>query len=120
MSVLIHGMNMPYSCADCDFCSGLIMPDDIYTCECDAGEIAGTDITKYVEAEEPTFPEWCPLEEVSTPHGDLIDAFTFRREMDTNYPFDKFTQSKYGEANAAKSTILMMLGKAPIIIKAEE
>lgn len=64
MSVLIHGMNMPYSCADCDFCSGLIMPDDIYTCECNAGEIAGTDITKYVDADEPTFPEWCPLEEV--------------------------------------------------------
>lgn len=58
--------------------------------------------------------------EVPTPHGDLIDAFAFRIEMDTNYPFDKFTQSKYGEANAAKSTILMMLGKAPTIIEAEE
>ena len=43
------------------------------------------------------------------PHGDLIDAFAFRREMDANYPFDKFTQSKHGEADAAKSTILMML-----------
>lgn len=64
MSVLIHGMNMPYSCADCDFCSGLIMPDNIYTCERNAGEIAGTDITKYVEAEEPTFPEWCPIDTV--------------------------------------------------------
>ena len=61
----------------------------------------------------------CPLVEVP-PHGDLIDAFAFRREMDANYPFDKFTQSKHGEADAAKSTILMMLRKAPTIIEAEE
>lgn len=90
------------------------MPEDgVYFCE--VGVIDGVGTITFHTEERQVFH----LVEVP-PHGDLIDAFAFRREMDTNYPFDKFTQSKYGEANAAKSTILMMLGKAPIIIKAEE
>lgn len=51
-------------------------------------------------------------------HGNLIDREEFRREMDNNYPFDKYTQSKHGVADSAKSTILMMLADAPIVIPA--
>ena len=112
MSVLVRGIEMPKSCHKCFIKQG----------SCPA-------IRKRIQVLPTNGDIWipynyryddCPLWGVSTPHGDLIDAFAFRREMDTNYPFDKFTQSKYGEADAAKSTILMMLGKAPTIIKAEE
>lgn len=109
MSVLVKDMHFPKYCSGCEFskpwgnngtyCSRHPEKDDV----------------KYGEGK----PDWCPLEDVPTPHGDLIDAFAFRREMDANYPFDKFTQSKHGEADAAKSAILMMLAKAPTIIEAE-
>lgn len=114
MGVYIKGMEMPKSCPcklvgvgydmHCAFVSGI-----------------PSRVREYYECcEKGTRPNWCPLVDVPAPHGDLIDAFAFRREMDANYPFDKFTQSKHGEADAAKSTILRMLVKAPTIIKAEE
>lgn len=62
--------------------------------------------------------EKCPLIPVPD-HGRLIDADAFREEMDKHYPFDKFTQSKHGEADAAKGTIIMMLANAPTIIPAD-
>lgn len=102
MSVIVKGMEMPNKCCECNIRYEMFCPL-LHRFIADEGRRHN-----------------CPLGDVPTPHGDLIDAFAFRREMDTNYPFDKFTQSKYGEANAAKSTILMMLGKAPTIIKAEE
>lgn len=49
-------------------------------------------------------------------HGDLIDRVAFRKEMDRRYPFDKYTQSKHGEADAAKSAIIMMLADEPTVI----
>ena len=49
-------------------------------------------------------------------HGRMVDADAFREEMDKHYPFDKFTQSKHGDADAAKGTIIMMLANAPTII----
>ena len=53
-------------------------------------------------------------------HGRLVDADAFRKEMDKHYPFDKLTQSKHGEADAAKGTILLMLAEAPTIIPADK
>ena len=53
-------------------------------------------------------------------HGNLIDREAFRRDMDNHYPFDKYSQSKHGVADSAKSTILMMLAHAPILIPAED
>lgn len=110
MGVYIKDMEMPKSCFECLFmihrCFCLVNPKIEFTDE-EYSELKG----RYIG---------CPLVDVPATHGDLIDAFAFRREMDANYPFDKFTQRKHGEADAAKSTILRMLVKAPTIIEAEE
>lgn len=120
MGVYIKGMEMPEGCPFCplshwtsgtnEFAGCNIVPSKRYAMLNDIAFAASLAKSR---------PDWCPLVEVP-PHGDLIDAFAFRREMDANYPFDKFTQSKHGEADAAKSTILRMLVKAPTIIEAEE
>jgi len=70
MSVLIKNMEMPMSCESC--------PMSHYIIE----TITGCNITKgkeYVEKEDRDFwyndkPSWCPLVEVPTPHGRLIDV----------------------------------------------
>ena len=49
-------------------------------------------------------------------HGDLIDRKSFREEMDKHYPFDRGTQRRHGEADAAKSTVINMLANAPVIV----
>ncbi len=71
MSVLVKGMMMPEDCSDCDFLSGLIMPDEIYTCDVPT-DVCGKNCTQFVE--EGGRPDWCPLVEVPVPHGNLIDT----------------------------------------------
>ena len=70
MSVLIKGMSGYECCADCEFCGGLIMPDDIYTCDCPPTQ--GMNITRAIE-EDCKHPD-CPLVELPEKHGRLIDA----------------------------------------------
>ena len=70
MSILIKGMEMPANCAECDFCGGLIMPDEIYTCDCPAETSHGRNITTAIEKDER--PNWCPLVEVEESKEYLI------------------------------------------------
>lgn len=72
MSVLINGMKMPYGCADCSFCGGLILPDGIYCCDCPAEASHGKNISDAIN--DDTRAEFCPLVEVKEPHGKLIDV----------------------------------------------
>lgn len=72
MSVLIKGMKMPYMCSECDFCGSLIMPDNIYVCECPVDGMHGQNITRAMN-EDCRHPN-CPLSDVPAPHGRLIDA----------------------------------------------
>ena len=104
MSVYIPGMEMPKSCNCCRFavdgwCYAFGKPN--------IEALANEGHTNF-----------CPLVPVPD-HGDLIDRVEFRREMDKNYPFDKFTQSKHGEADDAKRAIIQMLANAPTIIPAD-
>ena len=65
MSVLVKGMKMPKGCH-----SGCPLTDsDAFTCQ-----ITGKDIVLYDEDTITCRPSWCPLVEVPTPHGDLIDS----------------------------------------------
>lgn len=73
MSVLVKGMDMPISCAKCP----------LSISECSA-------VMERVKTSEPKIIEWipwsyrhedCPLVEVPTPHGRLIDADWFAAEM---------------------------------------
>ena len=78
MSVLIKGMEMPESCSDCDFCSGIVMPDDIYFCDCPVIH-GGLNITQAIE-EDNRHPD-CPLVEIKTPLGKLLDSDVVKKAL---------------------------------------
>lgn len=59
MAVLIKNMEMPDSCVECDFCGGMIMPDEMYVCDFPTDEAHGKDISENIEND--TKPSWCPL-----------------------------------------------------------
>lgn len=61
-SVLIRGMEMPENCDKCRFQSELRL-------YCDAMPYNFCGNTDDIER-----PDWCPLIEITTPHGRLIDA----------------------------------------------
>ena len=71
MSVIVKGMEMPYGCADCDFCGGIIMPDGIYYCDCPSEASHEKNISDAINND--TRADFCPLIELP-PHGRLIDA----------------------------------------------
>ena len=69
MSVIIKGMEMPKNCRECNFCSEINFEGylwfDFY-CRAKDKEF---DLDKNKDK-----PNWCPLVEIPTPHGRLIDA----------------------------------------------
>ena len=69
MSVILKGMEMPYGCADCDFCGGIIVPDGIYYCDCPSEASHGKNISDAINND--TRADFCPLIELPS-HGRLI------------------------------------------------
>ena len=101
MSIIIKGMDIP---KDCSYC---ILANE---------HINGLCKKKYYCRLEADF-EHCPLVEIPTPHGRLIDADELRSQMEDalisyrllpNYP-------TYGD-----STAMAYLDLAPTILEAEE
>lgn len=99
MSILIRGIEMPKRCEECRF----------YGVDCDAGCWLEKQfvIRKFKQAK----PDWCPLVEVPTPHGRLVDA-------------DELLKRK-GDAYDSRGHLLYAVGTgsivtAPTIIEAEE
>ena len=78
MSILIRGMEMPYGCADCDFCGGIIMPDGIYCCDCPTEASHGKNISDAINND--TRADFCPLIEVSESLFSADNARKFLRE----------------------------------------
>ena len=71
MSVIVKGMEMPESCYRCPMAN-----DDFYLC-------GATE--KYLENDsEERRPDWCPLVEIPTPHGRLVDVDDFMRHLISN------------------------------------
>lgn len=64
MSVIVNGMEMPTTCCDCKFREPFI---DFAYCN-----LAEMDM-EYEESDNCRHPD-CPLVEIPTPHGRLIDA----------------------------------------------
>lgn len=86
MSILIKGMDVPHDCLECyvaQFC-------------------------KEYQDEENKRPYGCPLVEISTPHGRLIDADAIIVNRNDYYTSDDFMEA------------VNMLEDAPTIIEAEE
>ena len=84
---------MPHGCATCPFCSEPFEEKDgsiSYHCRVNVDGVRGKDVSSIVDAmyrvakkgELITLrPDWCPLVEVPTPHGDLIDRKVIRDNL---------------------------------------
>lgn len=107
MSILIKGMKMPENCGECiwiqrgypDWCD-LPMGKDLYN--------------------DKKRPDWCPLVEVPTPHGRLIDAGELEDKLDAwtreNFSFsDRYQYNLEGMIRARDFAMAL-----PTIIEAEE
>lgn len=81
MGTYVKGMETPTWCGECDFLSGLIIPDDEYHC-CAPINDTNYSINVTDNVENWSKPDWCPLVEVSEPHGSLIDG----DELKTAFP----------------------------------
>ena len=68
MSVIVQGMDMPKSCAVCEY--GAALTNNDYLC---SRLFATGNINRYVN-DGLKRPEWCPLVELPKNHGRLIDA----------------------------------------------
>ena len=84
MSVLIKEIEMPKNCAECRFCvNGFTDEAPMYECACESYE----NVSVLVDDHGKPFnfrPDWCPLIEVPTPHGRLIDVDDFMRHLIIN------------------------------------
>lgn len=68
-SVLIKGMKMPKNCEECDFCHWSNLHQTARCDRCDDEPVCADFGTDYKR----TRARFCPLVEVPTPHGRLID-----------------------------------------------
>ncbi len=85
MSVLIKNMSVPDNCNKCVFCvNGFTDAAPMYECAA-----SGDDMTSVlVDDHGRPFdfrPDWCPLIEVETPHGDLVDRTELLAEYDRQH-----------------------------------
>ena len=111
MSVLINNMEMPKCCEECVagayeyndndercFVCGFIKSQHPW--ECEHVEIDGIDTTK-------ARADFCPLTEINTPHGRLIDA-------------DKLANETFYGATSAPYITYRKFVNAPTVIEAED
>ena len=80
MSVMIKGMGMPNGCYDCPILQSC---DGCFDFECPFNSYLlwhnAEDVIRYR-------PDSCPLVEIPTPHGRLIDADELKKNMRNYYP----------------------------------
>lgn len=113
MSYVVKGYKFPQSCREC----WLVYPEGLHNCSCILTD-------KYWEFEEEMpsnsrLPE-CPLVELPTPHGRLIDADRLIKVLqDTldNYP------DNHNDGKVVEKLVVTMckryIESAPTVIKAE-
>ena len=100
MSVIIKGMEMPKDCISCEF--SYPMFEGIWYCGYTGKYIDEENDEEYYEA---AYSYDCPLVEVPTPHGRLIDA--------DKVSFTMTDSIEHGRAEEA-------INNAPTVIEAEE
>lgn len=99
MSVLVEGMTMPTRCEDCPVCH-YMERGTITVCGCKA-----TMMIRPIDCNSK--PYWCPLVEVPTPHGRLIDADDVFHVLTSYYHHSTdFQHEALKEALARVSTII--------------
>lgn len=105
MSLLINGMGMPRCCKEC----GLLIDED-FSCDSSPHYCAVNQYLRWRDWSE--VPEYilagCPLIEIPTPHGRLIDA-------------DKLKVAVLeAMCRGIDVSITQLIDKAPTVIEAEE
>ena len=103
MGVLIKGMDMPLSCTVCKFSKSYGCVGDRY-CIILEEYFTGNLTPPYKER-----PDCCPLSEVPTPHGDLIDK---------DILYIKLDNALSGEGSLWRAE--QAVSKVPTIIEAED
>ena len=115
MGIYINGMRMPENCIKCPMQFGgmcHVMPAEV-----DESRVAPT----VEEALKQGKPNWCPLVEVSEPHGDLIDRDAFRTDYGMGEHCDKCeNNSKSCDFIYSKMDFCGWLDDAPTVIPRED
>ena len=94
MSVLVKGMELPKNC----------FKDDCPCLNMESGYCQADKEQRYVDGDR---PDWCPLAEVPTPHGRLIDVSTaYQNTM------------KYG--NGTRKLFMKFIDELPTVIETED
>lgn len=113
MSILIKGVDAPNMCRNCWFA---FTGPDFYYCHA-----PGRDGEAYDYDQAESIPEDCPIGEVPTPHGRLIDVETVLHDGDRGcideLVNDPFVSDEYKVGVKAARVIVC---SAPIIIESEE
>lgn len=81
MSVIVKGMEMPnacWSCEGCDSCDGETKTEHWCALEQNARDLDNVDIFN-------DKPDWCPLVEIPTPHGILIDERELYNKIESEF-----------------------------------
>lgn len=102
MSVLIKGMNMPNVCGVCEIADAI---------KCDGW--------KHVRSVMLDRNKHCPLVEVSTPHGDLIDRDVVRRKYQEMATY-AYTVNIKAKMETVINACIDQLEYAPTVIESEE
>lgn len=101
MSFLIKGLQMPKNCIDCPLFESLY---HFHGCHARPESFSDRDMWNFAVGDRPS---WCPLVEVPTPHGDLIDR-------------DEEIERAWRLNLSTRELIATMLESAPAIIPAED
>ena len=108
MSVLIKGMEMPKDCEHCRFC-GIDVESGCW--------VKKNWIIRRVGENRPS---WCPLVDVPTPHGRLIDGDVLIEFIEDRYEITWEPDCYEGGIKDACCDILEKIDAMPTIIEAEE
>lgn len=113
MSVLIKGMNMPKNCGSCPFMREALWRGKVYPYVCSVKALV-------IKPSEIIFRDGlCPLVDVPTPHGRLIDADAVMNEVFAHsYPLSNWCNTN--DEGMFVIGIQQVVDESPTIIEAEE
>lgn len=113
MSVLIKGIQMPKNCKECPFlldddaCYAVNKPNSWFLPLVCNGSTDEYPLNEFPYWEKRV--DWCPLVEVPTPHGRLIDVDELYREVAKAHAYEHLSVKR----------IIAMIHKSPTVIEAE-
>lgn len=116
MSVLIKGMEMPKDCISCEF--SYPMFEGIWYCGYTGKYIDEENDEEYYEA---AYSYDCPLVEVPTPHGRLIDGDKLLDKM-SNYTDNEGAKMPFGYDDTLihRDSACFMIENAPTLVESEK